>query len=43
MADEVITEVTQYLTFKLGEEIFGVDVSQVQEILELTPITRINE
>ncbi len=41
MADEVITEVTQYLTFKLGEEIFGVDVSQVQEILEMIPITRI--
>jgi len=41
MADAVITEVTQYLTFKLGEEIFGVDVSQVQEILEMTPITRI--
>lgn len=41
MADTVITEVTQYLTFKLGGEIFGVDVSQVQEILEMTPITRI--
>ena len=41
MVDTLIAEVTQYLTFKLGEEIFGVDVSQVQEILELTPITRI--
>ncbi len=41
MTDTLITEVTQYLTFKLGGEIFGVDVSQVQEILELTPITRI--
>lgn len=41
MVDTVIAEVTQYLTFKLAEEIFGVDVSQVQEILELTPITRI--
>ncbi|HEB10233.1 MAG TPA: chemotaxis protein CheW [Spirochaetales bacterium] len=41
MANAVITEVTQYLTFKLGEEIFGVDVSQVQEILEMTSITKI--
>ena len=41
MANALMTEVTQYLTFKLGEEVFGVDVSHVQEILEMTSITKI--
>lgn len=31
----------QYLTFRLGEEIFAVDVLQVREILDLTPVTRV--
>ncbi len=36
-----ITETRQYLTFKLLEETFAVDVAKVREILELVPITRI--
>jgi purine-binding chemotaxis protein CheW len=31
----------QYLTFKLGEEMFAVDVSQVREILDVTTITKV--
>jgi purine-binding chemotaxis protein CheW len=40
MAKEV-AELTQFLTFKLGEEVFAVDVSQAQEVLEVTAITRV--
>jgi purine-binding chemotaxis protein CheW len=31
----------QCLTFKLGEEIFGIDVKKVREILEMIKITRV--
>lgn len=41
MAVAAITEIRQYLTFKLSEEIFAVDVEKVREILELTTITKI--
>jgi len=40
MSVSSITEMRQYLTFKLADEIFGVDVAKVREILELTTITR---
>ncbi|MBF0501736.1 MAG: chemotaxis protein CheW [Candidatus Riflebacteria bacterium] len=36
-----ITKTTQYLTFKLGEEIFAVDVAQVREILDFTTVTKV--
>jgi purine-binding chemotaxis protein CheW len=36
MSDTKITETTQYLTFKLSEEIFALDVAKVREILEYT-------
>lgn len=36
-----ITEIRQYLTFKLDEELFAVDVAQVREVLDLAPITKI--
>jgi purine-binding chemotaxis protein CheW len=36
-----ITETRQYLTFKLGNEIFSLDVAKVREVLDLTPITEI--
>ena len=32
---------TQYLTFKLGEEFFALDVAQVREVLDMTPITKV--
>ena len=31
----------QYVTFSLGEELFGVEVSRTREILSLTPITKV--
>jgi len=32
---------TQYLTFKLGEEIFALDVAEVREILDFTSVTKV--
>lgn len=32
---------SQFLTFKLGEEMFALDVAQVREILDVTPITKV--
>jgi purine-binding chemotaxis protein CheW len=36
-----ITDIRQYLTFQLAEEIFGVDVSNVREILEFNTVTKV--
>ena len=36
-----ITDIRQYLTFKLWDEIFAVDVAQVREILEVATITKV--
>jgi purine-binding chemotaxis protein CheW len=36
-----ITETRQYLTFRLGEEVFATDVAKVREVLDFTNITRI--
>ena len=36
-----IIETTQYLTFKLEEEIFALDISKVREVLDFTPITKV--
>lgn len=36
-----ITETTQYLTFKLAEEAFALDVARVREILEYTSFTKV--
>jgi purine-binding chemotaxis protein CheW len=33
--------VRQYLTFRLGEEIFAVDVAKAREVLDFTPVTRV--
>lgn len=41
MSVAAITETRQYLTFKLADEIFAVDVAKVREILEFTSITRV--
>ena len=41
MSMENVTEVTQYLTFKLDEEIFALDVAKVREILEESSITKV--
>jgi purine-binding chemotaxis protein CheW len=36
-----ITDIRQYLTFQLGEEVFAVDVSHVREILEFSSVTKV--
>jgi purine-binding chemotaxis protein CheW len=41
MSVTAITETTQYLTFKLDEERFALDVAKVREILDFTTITRV--
>ena len=37
----MITETKQYMTFRLGDELFAIDVSQVREVLEISQITRV--
>lgn len=41
MAVSSITETRQYLTFQLDEEVFGIEVSHVREILEFKAVTRV--
>ncbi len=41
MSVNIITETTQFLSFKLGEEVFAVDVAKVREILDVTAITKV--
>ena len=36
----MITEIGQYMTFKLGNEVFAVNVAQVREVLEVSRITK---
>ena len=37
----MISETSQYMTFKLGDELFAVNVAQVREILEVSQITKV--
>ncbi len=37
----VVTEAAQYMTFRLGDEVFAIGVSQVREVLEVGRITRV--
>ena len=37
----IITQTAQYITFKLGDELFAINVSQVREVLELSLITKV--
>jgi len=41
MNNSGITEIRQYLTFKLDGEMFAVDVAQVREILDVIKITKV--
>jgi purine-binding chemotaxis protein CheW len=36
-----ITETTQYLTFKLDQEVFAIDISKVREVLDFTTVTKV--
>ena len=37
----MITETSQYMTFKLGDELFAINVAQVREVLEVPQITNV--
>jgi purine-binding chemotaxis protein CheW len=41
MSAAEIATVTQYLTFKLGEEVFAVDIAKVREVLDFTTVTKV--
>ncbi len=41
MADTSINKISQYLTFRVGDEVFALDVSQVREVLDLITITKV--
>ncbi len=36
-----ISETTQYLTFKLEDEVFALDISKVREVLDFTTVTKV--
>lgn len=36
-----MSEISQYMTFKLGEELFAINVCQVREVLEVLQITKV--
>ncbi len=36
-----VVEATQHLTFKLDEEVFAIDISQIREVLEFTTVTKV--
>ena len=41
MAAAIDREITQYLTFKLGDEVFALDITKVREVLDFTSVTRV--
>ncbi len=41
MSVESITQTSQYLTFKLEEEVFALDISKVREVLDFTTVAKV--
>jgi len=41
MSVAAMNEMTQYLTFTLGEDVFAIDVTMAREVLDLCDITRV--
>ncbi len=41
MSESNILETTQYLTFKLGDEVYALDISKVREVLDFTTVTKV--
>jgi len=41
MSIEGVVGTTQYLTFKLDDEVFALDISKVREVLDFTNITKV--
>ncbi|MDH4164459.1 MAG: chemotaxis protein CheW [Nitrospirota bacterium] len=36
-----MTQTTQYLTYKLGDEVFALDIGKVREVLDFTEVTKV--
>jgi len=41
MNENMINDTNQYLTFKLAEEVFALDITKVREVLEYTTVTKV--
>ncbi len=41
MSTAEMTSMMQYLTFKLGDEVFALDIDKVREVLDFTTVTRV--
>jgi purine-binding chemotaxis protein CheW len=41
MGVSTVTQAAQYITFKLGDELFAINVIQVREVLDLAQITKV--
>ena len=41
MSERILADAGLYLTFRLGDELFAIDVSQVREVLEMETITAV--
>lgn len=41
MSEELMNETGQYLTYKLADEIFALDIAKVREVLDFTSITKV--
>ena len=41
MTVATVAETTQFLTFKLGDEVFALDISKVREVLDFTSVTKV--
>ncbi len=41
MSVATIEGTTQYLTYKLGEEVFALDIGKVREVLDFTTVTKV--
>jgi len=41
MSTATIMETAQYLTYKLGDEVFTLDIARVREVLDFTAITKV--
>ena len=41
MASGEVLTTTQYLTFRLGDEVFALDIAKVREVLDFTTVTKV--
>ena len=41
MSEAGISETTQYLTFKLDDDVFALDITKVREVLDFTTVTKV--